>query len=68
MLTEKPVHHDPPVVRFPSRAEPEWLSLDLATLCADCETVHNQPDGTCPRCTSRHGILLSRLLTAKRAV
>jgi hypothetical protein len=60
---------DPPVVsRFPYRSDSEWIPWELATLCADCDTVHNQPGGTCPRCTSRHGILLSRLLSQKRAV
>lgn len=70
MSSEKQVRHqDTPVVAvFPYRAEPEWIAWDIATLCADCETVHNQPSGVCPRCTSRHGILLSRLLAAKRAV
>jgi hypothetical protein len=63
------VRHDTPVVgQFPFRADPDWMPWELATLCADCETVHNQPGGSCPRCTSQHGILLSRLLAAKRAV
>ena len=56
------------VSRFPFKSDPEWIPWELATLCADCETVHNQPDGTCPRCTSQHGILLSRLLAQKRVV
>ena len=68
MTIERHIHHDSPVVsQFPQRPEPEWIAWDAATLCADCETVHNQPGGTCPRCTSQHGILLSRLLAAKRA-
>jgi hypothetical protein len=69
MIPLKQVRPDPPdVSQFPYRADAEWIPWELATLCADCETVHNQPDGTCPRCTSKHGILLSRLLAQKRAV
>jgi len=69
MLPLKQVRTDAWVVsQFPYRAEPEWIPLELATLCADCETVHNQPDGVCPRCTSKHGILISRLLAQKHAV
>jgi uncharacterized paraquat-inducible protein A len=59
------------VSRFPSaftRTETDWIPWELATLCADCDTVHNQPDGVCPRCTSKYGILLSRLLAQKHAV
>ena len=59
------------VSRFPlsvgARPETDWIPWELATLCADCETVHNQPDGVCPRCTSKYGILLARLLAQKRA-
>jgi len=69
MIQQKQIRPEPPAVsRFPIRTEPDWIAWDLATLCADCETVHNQPDGACPRCTSRHGILLSRLLAQKHAV
>ena len=69
MLPQSQLRPDPPdVTRFPYRVDPEWIAWDLATLCADCETVHNQPGGTCPRCTSQHGILLSRLLAQKHAV
>ena len=69
MIQLRQAHPDPPVVsRFPFRADSEWIAWEVATLCADCDTVHNQPDGTCPRCTSKHGILLSRLLSQKRAV
>jgi hypothetical protein len=69
MITEKPVRHDHAVVStFPYRPDPEWMPWETATLCANCDTVHNQPGGECPRCTSRHGLLLSRLLSEKRAV
>ncbi len=69
MIPLRQPHPDPPVVsRFPLRADPDWLPWEVATLCANCDTVHNQPGGTCPRCTSKHGILLSRLLSQKHAV
>lgn len=38
------------------------IDLDLATLCADCRTVHDEPSGACPRCTSEHGLSLARIL------
>lgn len=48
-----------------ARSDSESIPWAVATLCADCETVHNQPGGACPRCTSAHGILLSRLLGSR---
>ena len=48
MIPQKQTRPGPPEVsQFPYRADPEWIAWELATLCADCETVHNQPDGTC---------------------
>ena len=41
---------------------PVGIPWERAVLCAGCETVHNQPGGACPRCTSRHGISLPQLL------
>ena len=41
---------------------PVSIPWSAATLCADCEHVHNKPGHACPSCTSEHGILLSRLL------
>jgi hypothetical protein len=51
-----------------SRANDEPVSIPwaLATLCADCETVHSKPGGACPRCTSSHNLVLSRLLDGPR--
>ena len=50
-----------------AEAMPQAIPIERAVLCATCDTVHDQPAGPCPRCTSEHGLLLARLLERRSA-
>lgn len=50
-----------------AKPEPVSIPLGVAVLCADCGRIHNQISGTCPCCTSRHGIPVERIVNRRAA-
>ena len=50
------------VLAFPPREPSVAIPLDEAVVCVNCESIRNNADRPCPRCTSEHSIALSRIL------